>query len=104
MLAKRGGEIATPTESRLLTTHAQPNVSLPFAVTSQSATASGTHTCALTSGGWDSHVGGLPFNNFAIASDQGYFVKCAGSSSYTPGATPRSAQPQFYLLLPLLIK
>ena len=33
-------------------------------------------------GGWNAYSAGLPFNNFAIESGQGYFVKCATSSSY----------------------
>ncbi len=40
-------------------------------------------------GGWDSHIRGLPFNNFTIQTNQGYFVKCAAASSYTPGGTSR---------------
>lgn len=36
-------------------------------------------------GGWDAHVSGLSFNDFAIASDQGYFVKCSKNSTFTGG-------------------
>jgi uncharacterized repeat protein (TIGR01451 family) len=28
-------------------------------------------------GGWDAHADGLPFNDFDIAPDQGYFIKCS---------------------------
>jgi hypothetical protein len=35
--------------------------------------------------GWSSHVDGLPFSDFDILTDQGYFVKCSQSSSFTPG-------------------
>lgn len=35
-------------------------------------------------GGWDAHVDGLPFNDFSIVSDQGYFIKCSGASSFSP--------------------
>ena len=34
--------------------------------------------------GWDSHVDGLPFNDFSITTDEGYFVKCTQASSFTP--------------------
>jgi hypothetical protein len=35
-------------------------------------------------GGWDAHIKGLPFNDFELTSDQGYFVKCTQHSFYTP--------------------
>lgn len=37
-------------------------------------------------GGWDAHLNGLPFNNFSIAPDQGYFVKCSQASTFVPGS------------------
>ena len=33
---------------------------------------------------WDAHVDGLTFNNFSVANDTGYFIKCSSSSSFTP--------------------
>lgn len=36
-------------------------------------------------GAWDAHIDGLPFNDFAIEPDQGYFVKCSQASTFTPG-------------------
>ena len=35
-------------------------------------------------GGWDAHIDGLPFNDFAIAKPGGYFVKMDNSASYVP--------------------
>jgi hypothetical protein len=35
-------------------------------------------------GNWQGHIKGLSFNNFAIATDQGYFIKCTQRSSYLP--------------------
>ena len=35
-------------------------------------------------GGWDAHIGGLPFNNFAVAPDKGYFIKCSQPSTFVP--------------------
>lgn len=35
-------------------------------------------------GGWDAHIGGLPFNNFSVEPDKGYFVKCSQSSIFVP--------------------
>jgi len=35
-------------------------------------------------GNWQGHIKGLSFNNFAIAADQGYFVKCTQHSTYVP--------------------
>lgn len=42
-------------------------------------------------GGWDSHVKGLPFNNFSIDAGKGYFVKCAAQSTYTPGGVTQQS-------------
>jgi hypothetical protein len=36
------------------------------------------------SAGWDAHIGRLPINNFTIAPDKGYFVKCSQSSTFVP--------------------
>ncbi|MCP4363325.1 MAG: hypothetical protein GY796_35445, partial [Chloroflexi bacterium] len=36
------------------------------------------------SGGWDSHIDGLPFNDFTIEVDEGYFVSCSSGGSFTP--------------------
>ena len=35
-------------------------------------------------GGWSAHINGLPFNNFPIDPDQGYFVKCSVASTFVP--------------------
>lgn len=35
-------------------------------------------------GGWDAHIDGLPFNDFTILADQGYFIKCSQASNFTP--------------------
>ena len=43
-------------------------------------------------GNWQGHIKGLGFNNFAIVTDQGYFVKCTQRSTYVPcQATAQSA-------------
>ena len=36
-------------------------------------------------GGWDAHINGLPFNDFSVEPDKGYFVKCSQPSTFTPG-------------------
>jgi hypothetical protein len=36
-------------------------------------------------GGWDANINGLPFNDFAIEPDQGYFVRCSQTSVFAPG-------------------
>ena len=33
-------------------------------------------------GGWDSHVIGLPFNDFDVSPGTGYFVKCSNQITY----------------------
>jgi hypothetical protein len=35
-------------------------------------------------GGWNAHIHNLPFNNFLLRNDQGYFVRCSQNSTYTP--------------------
>ena len=40
-------------------------------------------------GAWQGHIRGLPFGNFSIADDEGYFVKCANATVYTPGGALR---------------
>ena len=35
-------------------------------------------------GGWDGHINGFPFNNFAIEEDRGYFLLCSETGSFTP--------------------
>jgi hypothetical protein len=35
-------------------------------------------------GSWVTHLGGLPFNDFALAPDAGYFVRCAGNARFAP--------------------
>jgi hypothetical protein len=35
-------------------------------------------------GGWDGHIKDLPFNNFTLTDNQGYFVKCTQHSTYVP--------------------
>ena len=51
-------------------------------------------------GGWDAHVGGLPFNNFAIQPDGGYFVKCSQASTFTPPAALAQSSHSAQLLAP----
>jgi hypothetical protein len=34
--------------------------------------------------GWEAYVEGLPFDDFAIAPNQGYFVACSAASTFTP--------------------
>ena len=36
--------------------------------------------------GWDPHLGSLPFNDFTIQPESGYFVHCSTSSTFTPAA------------------
>ena len=35
-------------------------------------------------GGWDAHINGLPFNDYAIEPNMGYFVRCLQASVFTP--------------------
>ncbi|MCD6291573.1 MAG: hypothetical protein J7M34_13825, partial [Anaerolineae bacterium] len=35
-------------------------------------------------GGWQGHIKDLPFNNFELREDEGYFVKCSQRSTYLP--------------------
>jgi hypothetical protein len=35
--------------------------------------------------GWDGHFRGIPYNDFDLTSDGGYFVKCALPITYVPG-------------------
>jgi hypothetical protein len=35
-------------------------------------------------GGWNGHIHNLPFNNFTLRTDEGYFVKCSQASTYIP--------------------
>ncbi len=35
-------------------------------------------------GGWNSFINGLPFNNFDIEPNRGYFIRCSRPSSFTP--------------------
>ena len=35
---------------------------------------------------WDAHIDGLTFNNFDLLPDEGYFVKCTETSSFTPSS------------------
>ncbi len=37
-------------------------------------------------GMWDSHIDGLPFNDFQINAGKGYFVRCLAQSSWIPGS------------------
>jgi hypothetical protein len=34
--------------------------------------------------GWEAYVAGLPFDDFAIVPNQGYFVACSAASTFTP--------------------
>jgi hypothetical protein len=36
-------------------------------------------------GGWDGHFREVPYNDFALTSGEGYFVKCANEITYVPG-------------------
>ena len=36
-------------------------------------------------GGWDAHINNLPFNDFVIEPDKGYFLKCSLSSVFVAG-------------------
>ena len=51
-------------------------------------------------GGWQGHVCGLPFNNFAIQRGVGYFVKTTSAGTVTPSAPASSRRPQEVLLSP----
>lgn len=46
-------------------------------------------------GGWTGHIHNLPFNNFTLRTDEGYFVKCSLASTYIPGQVhgPEDAWP-----------
>ncbi|WP_423226410.1 CARDB domain-containing protein [Candidatus Amarolinea aalborgensis] len=35
-------------------------------------------------GGWNGHIHNLPFNNFTLRTDEGYFAKCSQASTYIP--------------------
>ena len=35
-------------------------------------------------GGWDAHINNLPFNDFVIDPDKGYFIKCSQGSTFVP--------------------
>jgi hypothetical protein len=37
-------------------------------------------------GGWDAHIKDLPFNDFDVRPDEGYFVKCSQAGAFTPTA------------------
>lgn len=39
------------------------------------------------SSGWDSYITGLPFNEFPIETDQGYFIRCDSASTWTYSGT-----------------
>ena len=43
-------------------------------------------------GGWLGHPKSYPVNNFAIATTEGYFVKCTKQSAFTPGAVSASSR------------
>lgn len=42
-------------------------------------------------GGWDAFINGLPFNNFAIAKTQGYFIRMGNGVSYVPKPPTQTA-------------
>ncbi|MBC8422396.1 MAG: immune inhibitor A, partial [Chloroflexi bacterium] len=42
--------------------------------------------------GWDGHICGLPFNNFAIEIGKGYFVKASGACAVTPSLAALSGR------------
>jgi PKD repeat protein len=50
--------------------------------------------------GWDGHICGLPFNNFNLERDRGYFVKSSTSGTVTPSelAGKREALPRQAIL------
>lgn len=35
--------------------------------------------------GWEAHLDGIPFNNFALTNRHAYFVYCSQGSTFTPG-------------------
>ena len=35
-------------------------------------------------GGWDAHIDNLPFNDFVIDPEKGYFIKCSQGSTFVP--------------------
>ena len=41
--------------------------------------------------GWDGHICGLPFNDFAIKIGKGYFVKASGDCAVTPSLAATSS-------------
>ncbi len=45
-------------------------------------------------GGWVGHARGLPFNNFGLTNNEGYFARCASATTYIPGAAATQAQPE----------
>jgi hypothetical protein len=54
-------------------------------------------------GGWNAHLHNLPFNDFALMNNQGYFIRCTTSSTYAPpvsGLTQSS--PEWAVSLPNL--
>lgn len=52
-------------------------------------------------GGWDAHIDGLPFNDFPIETDEGYFLRCTQNSTFTPSASGLQAGTGFRDLLQL---
>ena len=44
--------------------------------------------------GWDGHICGLPFNNFAIEIGKGYFVKASGECTVTPSLLAATSSPR----------
>ncbi len=43
-------------------------------------------------GGWVGHIRNLPFNDFGLTNNEGYFARCANPITYTPGAGTSQAQ------------
>jgi hypothetical protein len=56
--------------------------SLLAAITAQSGSCSEVDRWGAS--GWEAYVDGLPFDDFAIAPNQGYFVACSAASTFTP--------------------
>ena len=50
--------------------------------------------------GWDGHICGLPFNNFAIEIGKGYFVKASGACTVMPSLAATSSTAASPLAMP----
>lgn len=69
----------------LVTMPARPYPSLTAESLLQAIAAQGgtcTEIDQWRNGGWDAHIGGLPFGNFPIEMGKGYFLRCNGSLAF----------------------